>query len=127
MAIKTTHTEKAPAAIGPYSQATVVGNLVFTSGQIPIIPESGELITDDIKKATRQSLENVKEILENSGSSLDKVAKVNIFISDMNNFAKINEVYSEYFNEHKPARSCVEVAKLPKDSLVEIEAIAEVE
>ena len=79
-----------------------------------------------IKKATRQSLENVKTILETSGSSLNKIAKVNIFISDMENFAAVNEVYSEYFNEHKPARSCVEVARLPKDSLVEIEAIAEI-
>lgn len=126
MSIKLTHTDKAPAAIGPYSQAAVVGNIVFTSGQIPLIPETGELITDDIKKATKQSLENVKTILENSGSSLEQVAKVNIFISDMDNFAAVNEVYSEYFSNHKPARSCVEVAKLPKDSLVEIEAIAEI-
>src|SRR5699024_6856063 len=124
MSIKITHTDKAPAAIGPYSQATVVGNLVFTSGQIPIIPETGEHVKDDIKKATRQSLENVKAILENSGSSLEKVAKVNIFISDMNNFAALNEVYSEYFSDHKPARCCVEVARLPQDNLVEIEAIA---
>ncbi|MBP2025458.1 RidA family protein [Peptoniphilus stercorisuis] len=126
MSIKITHTDKAPAAIGPYSQATVVGNLVFTSGQIPIIPETGEHVKDDIKKATRQSLENVKAILENSGSSLEKVAKVNIFISDMNNFAALNEVYSEYFSDHKPARCCVEVARLPQDNLVEIEAIAEI-
>lgn len=126
MSIKLAHTDKAPAAIGPYSQAAVVGNIVFTSGQIPLIPETGELITDDIKKATKQSLENVKTILENSGSSLEQVAKVNIFISDMDNFAAVNEVYSEYFSNHKPARSCVEVAKLPKDSLVEIEAIAEI-
>lgn len=126
MSIKLTHTDKAPAAIGPYSQAAIVGNIVFTSGQIPLIPETGELITDDIKKATKQSLENVKTILENSGSSLENVAKVNIFISNMENFAAVNEVYSEYFSNHKPARSCVEVGKLPKDSLVEIEAIAEV-
>lgn len=126
MSIKLTHTDKAPAAIGPYSQAAIVGNIIFTSGQIPLVPETGELVTDDIKKATRQSLENVKTILETSGSSLNKIAKVNIFISDMENFAAVNEVYSEYFNEHKPARSCVEVARLPKDSLVEIEAIAEI-
>ena len=126
MSIKLTHTDKAPAAIGPYSQAAILGNVVFTSGQVPIIPETGELVTDDIKKATKQSLENVKTILENSGSSLEQVAKVNIFISDMNNFAAVNEVYAEYFSTHKPARSCVEVAKLPKDALIEIEAIAEV-
>lgn len=126
MSIKITHTDKAPAAIGPYSQATIIGNVIFTSGQIPIIPETGEQVKDDIKKATRQSLENVKAILENSGSSLEKVAKVNIFISDMNNFAALNEVYSEYFSDHKPARSCVEVARLPQDNLVEIEAIAEI-
>lgn len=127
MSIKLTHTEKAPAAIGPYSQAAILGNVVFTSGQVPIVPETGELVTDDIRKATKQSLENVKTILENSGSSLEKVAKVNIFISDMNNFAAVNEVYAEYFSTHKPARSCVEVAKLPKDALIEIEAIAEIE
>ena len=126
MSIKLTHTDKAPAAIGPYSQAAIVGNIIFTSGQIPLVPETGELIKDDIKKATRQSLENVKTILETSGSSLNQIAKVNIFISDMENFAAVNEIYSEYFNEHKPARSCVEVARLPKDSLVEIEAIAEI-
>lgn len=127
MSIKLTYTEKAPAAIGPYSQAAILGNVVFTSGQVPIVPETGELVTDDIRKATKQSLENVKTILENSGSSLEKVAKVNIFISDMNNFAAVNEVYAEYFSTHKPARSCVEVAKLPKDALIEIEAIAEIE
>ncbi|MGO1579940.1 MAG: RidA family protein [Peptoniphilaceae bacterium] len=125
MSVKLIHTEKAPAAVGPYSQGAIVGNLVFTSGQIPLIPESGDLVTDDIKKAAKQSLENVKAILEHAGSSMDKVIKVNVFVSDMGNFAAVNEVYEEYFNDHKPARSCVEV-KLPKDALIEIEAIAEI-
>ncbi|SHG96848.1 2-iminobutanoate/2-iminopropanoate deaminase [Anaerosphaera aminiphila DSM 21120] len=120
------HTEKAPAAIGPYSQGAVVGNIVFTSGQVPINPETGELISEDIKKATRQSLENVKAILEEAGSNLNKVVKVNVFMADMNDFADMNEVYLEYFSDHKPARSAVQVAKLPKDAIVEIEAIAEI-
>lgn len=116
-------TEKAPQAIGPYSQGIKFGNMVFTSGQIPINPATGELITE-IKEATKQSLENVKAILEEAGSSLDKVIKVGVFLNDMNDFAVVNEVYSEYFNNNKPARSCVEVARLPKDSVIEIEAIA---
>lgn len=123
--MKLTHTDKAPAAIGPYSQGAVVGNLIFTSGQLPIVPATGELITDDIAKATAQSLENVKAIIEGEGSDFTKVVKVNIFLSDMNNFAAVNEVYGKYFSDHKPARSCVEVARLPKDGLIEIEAIAE--
>lgn len=122
---KILHTDKAPAAVGPYSQGVETNGLIFTSGQLPLIPESGELVTDDIKKATRQSLDNVKAILESAGSSMEKVVKVNIFLADINDFAAVNEVYSEYFNEHKPARSCVQVAKLPKDGLLEIEAIAE--
>lgn len=116
-------TEKAPAALGPYSQGIKIGDLVFTSGQIPINPETGELILD-IQKATAQSLENVKAVLEQAGSSLDKVVKVGIFLNDMNDFAAVNEVYAKYFNEFKPARSCVEVARLPKDAIIEIEAIA---
>jgi endoribonuclease L-PSP, putative len=117
-------TSKAPAAIGPYSQGIKIDNLVFTSGQIPINPETGELISEDIKKATIRSLENVKAILEESGSSLENVIKVSIFLKDMNNFNDVNEIYATYFSNHKPARSCVEVARLPKDALIEIEAIA---
>ncbi|WP_416197715.1 MAG: Endoribonuclease L-PSP [Sporanaerobacter sp.] len=117
-------TDKAPAAIGPYSQGMKAGNMIFTSGQLPIVPETGELITNDIKKETRQSLENVKAILNEAGATLEDVVKVTIFISDMNKFGEINEVYGEYFKDHKPARSCVEVAKLPKNGNVEIEAIA---
>ena len=122
--VKTLHTDKAPAAVGPYSQATEVNGFIFTSGQIPLVPETGELVSDDIKKATAKSLDNIKAILEEAGSSLDKVLKVNIFLDDINDFAAVNEVYAEYFTEHKPARSCVEVANLPKKALIEIEAIA---
>lgn len=122
--VKTLHTDKAPAAVGPYSQATEVNGFIFTSGQIPLIPETGELVSDDIKKATARSLDNIKAILEEAGSSMDKVLKVNIFLDDVNDFAAVNEVYAKYFTENKPARSCVEVANLPKKALIEIEAIA---
>ena len=122
--VKTLHTDKASGAVGPYSQATEVNGFIFTSGQIPLVPETGELVSDDIKKATARSLDNIKAILEEAGSSLDKVLKVNIFLDDVNDFAAVNEVYAEYFTEHKPARSCVEVANLPKKALIEIEAIA---
>ena len=121
--VKTLHTDKAPAAVGPYSQATEVNGFIFTSGQLPLVPETGELISD-IKKATARSLDNIKAILEEAGSSMEKVVKVNIFLDDVNDFAAVNEVYAEYFSEHKPARSCVEVANLPKNGLLEIEAIA---
>lgn len=116
-------TEKAPKAIGPYSQAQKVGDLLFTSGQIPLNPSTGELVTE-IKAATKQSLENVKAILEAAGTSLENVVKTVVYIKDMNDFGEVNEVYGEYFKENSPARSCVEVARLPKDALVEIEAIA---
>jgi 2-iminobutanoate/2-iminopropanoate deaminase len=116
-------TTNAPAAIGPYSQGIKIGDLVFTSGQLPVNPATVELVSE-IKAATKQSLENVKAVLEQAGSSLDKVVKVAVFVSDMNNFGQVNEVYAEYFKENPPARSCVEVARLPKDALVEIEAIA---
>lgn len=117
-------TSKAPAAIGPYSQGLKGGNIVFTSGQLPIVPETGELISDDIKKATKQSMENVKAILTEAGATLEDVIKVTIYVKDMADFTQVNEVYGEYFSEHKPARSCVEVSKLPKDGRIEIEAIA---
>ena len=117
-------TIKAPAALGPYSQAVKVGNMLYTSGQLAINAATGEFINDDIKKATAQSLDNVKAILEEAGTSLDKVVKTLVFLKDMNDFASMNEVYSEYFSTNPPARSCVEVAKLPKDALVEIEVIA---
>lgn len=118
------YTEKAPKAIGPYSQAIKAGNMVFTSGQLAIDPQTGEFVKDDIKKEARQALENLKAVLEEAGASLNDVVKVTVFIKDMNQFSQINEVYGEYFSEHKPARSCVEVARLPKDGNVEIEAVA---
>lgn len=116
-------TTGAPGAIGPYSQAIKAGNFVYTSGQLPIDPANGELI-GDIKKATERSLENVKAILEEAGTSLDKVIKTVVFLKDMNDFASMNEVYGTYFKENPPARSCVQVAKLPKDAVVEIEVVA---
>jgi len=120
---KVISTTGAPGAIGPYSQAIKVGNFIYTSGQLPINTASGVLI-NDIKEATAQSLENVKAILEEAGTSLDKVVKTLVFLSDMNDFAAMNEVYAKYFTVNPPARSCVEVARLPKDAKVEIEVIA---
>ena len=119
-------TDKAPAAIGPYSQAVKVGNLLFTSGMIPIDPATNTLVEGGIEVQAERALENVKNLLEASGSSLDKVVKTVVFIKDMNDFAKVNEIYAKYFTENYPARSCVEVARLPKDVLIEMEAIAEV-
>ncbi len=124
LSMKVLHTDKAPAAVGPYSQAIKVGDLIYTSGQLALNPETGDLVNDEIQAATRRSLDNIKAILEEAGSSLDKVVKSTIFLSDMENFAKVNEVYGEYFSEHKPARSCIEVARLPKDALIEIEVVA---
>jgi 2-iminobutanoate/2-iminopropanoate deaminase len=120
-------TTKAPAALGPYSQAVKVGNLLYTSGQLAINSATGEFINDDIQKATAQSLDNVKAILEEAGTSLDKVVKTLVFLKDMNDFAAMNEVYAKYFSVNPPARSCVQAGKLPKDALVEIEVIAIVE
>lgn len=118
------NTEKAPAALGPYSQAIKFGNLLFSSGQIPMDPETGEIVADDVESQTRQVLENVRAVLEEAGTSLDKVLKTTVFIKNMDDFGKINDVYAEYFTENPPARSTVEVARLPKDVQVEIEVIA---
>jgi len=117
-------TDKAPAAIGPYSQAVRVGNLLFTSGQIPLIPETMELVTGDIKLQTKQCMENIKAILEQAGTNFDNCVKLTLFIKDMNQFGQINEVYGTYFGDNPPARACVEVARLPKDVDIEVEAIA---
>ncbi|MBI5307743.1 MAG: RidA family protein [Planctomycetes bacterium] len=117
-------TKDAPAAIGPYSQAIKMGNFVFVSGQIPIIPASGELVQGDIKLQTRQALENLKHILDAAGSSLDKVVKTTVFMKDLGDYAGINDVYREYFSNKPPARAAVQAARLPKDVGVEIEAIA---
>lgn len=123
MDLKIIHTENAPAAVGPYSQAVKVGNLLFVSGQIPIDPATGELVKGTIEQETKQCLENAKAILKEAGTSLNKVVKATVFIKDMDQFGKINQVYGEYFSDHKPARACVEVARLPKDVNVEIEMI----
>lgn len=120
-------TTKAPAALGPYSQAVKVGNLLYTSGQLAINSATGEFINDDIQKATAQALDNVKAILEEAGTSMEKVVKTLVFLKDMNDFAAMNEVYAKYFSVNPPARSCVQAGKLPKDALVEIEVIAIVE
>jgi 2-iminobutanoate/2-iminopropanoate deaminase len=118
------NTDKAPAAIGPYSQAIKVGNMLFTSGQIPINPTTGELVEGNVKEAAKQCLENLKAILAEAGTSLENVVKTTVFLKDMNDFIAVNEVYGTYFNTKMPARSAVQVGKLPKDSMVEIEAIA---
>ena len=125
--MKTISTKKAPAAIGPYSQAIQVGNLVYTSGQIPIDPATGAFAEGGIKEQTRQSLTNVKAILNEAGLDLNNVVKTTVFMADMNDFADMNAVYAEFFSEPYPARSAVAVKTLPKGALVEIEVVAEVE
>lgn len=116
-------TDKAPAAIGPYSQAVEVNGLVFTSGVIPIIPETGELVEGGIEKQAEQAIGNLKALIEASGAKIEDTIKTVVFIKDMNDFAKVNEIYSHFFTGDCPVRSCVEVARLPKDVLIEIEAI----
>ncbi|WP_315113581.1 RidA family protein [Clostridium intestinale] len=116
-------TSKAPGAIGPYSQGVKIGNLVYTSGQIPLNPIDGSM-PSSIEDQTKQSLENCKAILNEAGTSLDNVIKTTVFLADMNDFVKMNEVYSTYFSANPPARSAVQVAKLPKDAQIEIEMIA---
>ena len=124
MANQVIHTENAPAAIGPYSQAVKAGNLLFVSGQVPFVPETMEIVEGDVKAQTAQSLKNLQAILKEAGADFSNVVKTTVFIKDMNEFAQINKVYAEYFGENKPARACVEVARLPKDVKVEIELIA---
>lgn len=122
--MKAIQTEKAPKAIGPYSQAIEVNGFIYVSGQIPVNPATGAFVEGGVKEQTRQSLMNIKNILEASGSGMDKVLKTTVFLSDMNNFAAMNEVYAEAFSEPFPARAAVEVSKLPKGALVEIECVA---
>ncbi len=117
-------TNAAPVAIGPYSQAIKAGNFIFVSGQIPIIPATGEIIQGDIKLQTKQVLENLKHILEAANSSLDNVVKITVFMKDLNDYAAINDIYKEFFQQKPPARAAVQAARLPKDAGVEIEAIA---
>jgi len=116
--------KKAPAAIGPYSPAVKVGNLIFTSGQLSIDPKTGKMIEGDIEAKTRRALENLKAVLEPYSIGLENVVKTTIFLKDMDNFSRVNKIYAEYFKEKFPARSCVEVSRLPKDAEIEIEAIA---
>ena len=118
------HTDNAPKAIGPYSQAVKAGNMLFVSGQVPFVPETMEIVEGDVKAQTAQSLKNVQAILAEAGLDFSHVVKSTVCIKDMNEFAQINEVYAEFFGENKPARACVEVARLPKDVKVEIEVIA---
>lgn len=120
---KVISTKKAPAAIGPYSQAIEVNGIVYTSGIIPVNPQSGE-IPDGVENQAEQALSNLSALLKEAGSGMEQVIKTTVFIKDMNDFTKINEVYAKFFTGEYPARSCVEVARLPKDVLIEIEAIA---
>lgn len=117
-------TSKAPAAIGPYSQAVRCGDLVFVSGQIPLDPETGELKGQDVPAQTEQVLKNLGAVLDAAGSSLDKVVKATVFMKDLGEFVAMNEVYATFFKDNPPARAAVEVSRLPKDVLVEIEAVA---
>lgn len=117
-------TSKAPGAIGPYSQGIIAGNMIYTSGQLPIDPETGEMVAAEIALQTRMCLKNVKAILEEAGSNMDKIVKTTVYLSDMANFVKMNEVYQEFFSGDYPARSAYQVARLPKDALVEIEVVA---
>ncbi len=125
--MQSVHTDNAPAAIGPYSQAVRIDSLVFTSGQIALKPDgSEEVLSQGIEAQTKQVLNNLKNVLEAAGSGLDKVVKTTIFLANMEDFGAVNEIYAEFFGEHRPARSTVAVKTLPKNALVEIEAIAKV-
>jgi 2-iminobutanoate/2-iminopropanoate deaminase len=121
---KVIQTEKAPKAIGPYSQAIQAGEFLFLSGQIPLDPKTGDLMKGDIREQTQQVLENIKGVLESQGLGMENVVKATLFLKDMANFNQVNEVYATYFSSFPPARSTIEVAKLPRDADIEIEAIA---
>ena len=123
MAFQVIHTDRAPAAVGPYSQAVRAGNLLIISGQLGLDPLTGNL-PEGVEAQTKQSLENIRAILAEAGFALTDVVKTTVFISNMNDFARVNGIYAAFFGEHKPARSCVEVSALPKNGLVEIEVIA---
>ena len=118
-------TPKAPAAIGPYSQAIEVNGLLFTSGVIPIVPSTGELVEGDIEAQAEQAIGNLAALIEAAGAKIENTIKTTVFIKNMDDFTKVNEIYAKYFTTDFPARSCVEVARLPKDVLIEIEAIIE--
>lgn len=117
-------TDAAPGAVGPYSQAVVANGFVYTAGQIALDPRTGQLVPGDIRIQTRRVMDNVKAVLEAAGSSLDKVVKTTVFLRDMNDFGIMNEIYGSYFREEPPARSAIQVAKLPRDAAVEIETVA---
>jgi 2-iminobutanoate/2-iminopropanoate deaminase len=121
--VKATFTDKAPAAIGPYSQGVIVNNLFFSSGQIPLTA-NGEMVSGDIEAQVHQVFKNIQAVLESAGASLDTVVKTTLYIKNMEDFPVINEIYASYFKNHRPARSCVEVARLPKDALIEMEVVA---
>ena len=118
------NTNKAPAAVGPYSQAVKTGDMLYTSGQIPLDPVSGEIVGSSITEQAEQVMKNMKNLLEAAGTSIDQVVKTSVFIKNMDDFATINGIYAKYFEKDCPARSCVEIARLPKDVLLEMEAIA---
>ena len=122
--METVSTDKAPGAIGPYSQAVIANGIVFCSGQIPIDPATGSFVSDVVAEQTEQVLTNLREVLGAAGTSLDNVVKTTVFLADMNDFAEMNEVYSKYFSENKPARATVQAARLPRDAKVEIDCIA---
>jgi len=124
MNIEAVRTDKAPAAIGPYQQAIKANGVIYTAGQIPIDPATGQLVSGGIRAEARQALENLKAIVEAAGSSLERVVKATVFLKTMDDFAALNEVYAEYFSAAKPARSTVAVAELPRGALVEIELVA---
>ncbi len=124
MTKKIISTDSAPGAIGPYSQGILTGNMIYTSGQLPIDTKTGDLELDDIKKAAAHSLDNVKAIIESQGASMESIIKTTIFLTDLADFNDVNEVYGSYFTSAPPARSCVQVAALPKGATIEIEAIA---
>lgn len=116
-------TDKAPAAVGPYSQAIKAGNVVYCSGQIPLVPETGALVEGDIKAQAEQSLKNVKAVVTEAGADLTNIVKTTVYLVDMADFGAVNEVYSDFFGDHKPARSCVAVKELPKGAKVEVEVL----
>lgn len=122
--MKSVHTDKAPAAIGPYSQGIITGGMLYTSGQIPVDPSTGK-IAETVEEQAEQVFKNISEIVKTAGADMSKVIKTTVFIKNMDDFSKINEIYAKYFTEPYPARSCVEVARLPKDVMLEAEAIVE--
>jgi len=126
MAKEFVYSKNAPQPIGPYSQAIKLNNLIYSSGQIALNPQTGQIVDGDIKAQTKQTLENIKAILKAGGSDISKVIKVTVYLKNIGDFTGMNEVYSEYFGESKPARSTIEAARLPKDSLIEIDVVAEI-